>query len=159
MISYWVSLDVKTQSRSLSDLSKELGIEPSPGSFDKGTMRLYGRKKGTPTEHTVLRFESAAPEPAPLTEHFRSIFSRLPVELLKGRTAPSDDWEIWLTIGMNVPVDQIVYPELVIPPECVHMLDGTKTGIAIIVYPYHGEPPQENEGRAATDQEGTTNRQ
>jgi hypothetical protein len=135
-------LDIKTGSLSLSDLSSRLGIEPSPGSFDKGTPRLWGRKKGTPLEHTLLRFESAAPEPAPLTEHFQSIFSSVSIDLLRMFTKATDDWEIWFTIGMMFPVEEMPYPELTIPPECVQMLNGNGIGIDITLYPGRAVPQE-----------------
>jgi hypothetical protein len=148
MVSYLVSVDIKTRSHLLSALSQELGVEPSVGSFDRGTPCPYGRKKGTPHEHTLLRFESTAPETAPLPEHLKSIFSRLSIDRLRSPTALSGDWEIWLTIGMDFPVEEIVYPELVIPPEYVHMLDGTKVGIDITFYPSWNQPAKDENEKA-----------
>jgi hypothetical protein len=70
-----------------------------------------------------------------LAEHFESIFSRLAIDLLKSPALLTSDWEIWFTIGMMFSIEEIVFPELVIPPQCVHMLDGTRVGIDITFYP------------------------
>ena len=62
------------------------------------------------------------------------------MDLVSAFTEATDDWELWLTIGMLFSVEEIVYPQLAIPPECVQMLNGNKIGIDMTLYPGSGDP-------------------
>jgi hypothetical protein len=144
MYSYLVSLDINTQTMALADLSRLLGVEPSVPSFDKGSCRTFGKKKGTPHAITHWTLESTAAESAPLVDHFRSIFERLPAAALQRSALPPDS-KLVLRIGVMFRLEDIVYPEVCISSDCLDMLDGGGISIEISIYPGHKQIPPEEE--------------
>ena len=67
------SVELVTSEIGLDELARVIGIEPDPGSRDKGD----AKGRGGAFEKTCLKLFSEAPEQAPLGEHVKSALSRL----------------------------------------------------------------------------------
>ncbi len=123
-----VSLLVTTTLLDLSELSKQLGCEPSPGSHDKGASRV-GRQ---PFHQTIWRLDSSAPSSASLMKHCESISSRLPAEEFCRPGRLPQDAKIYLDIAIffndaNCTVQ--------FPIECMEFLRNYNAEMEVSCYP------------------------
>jgi hypothetical protein len=125
-----VSLLVTSPSMSLTELSSKLGRSPSSGSHNKGDASAGAKLGKPPWSATVWRFDSDAPETAPVEQHLERLEIQFPAAALK-QVLPS---------GCDVSVDIALYFDTVnvsatIPHRGIEIIDAYGAKLEVTCYP------------------------
>jgi hypothetical protein len=83
MIAFGVSIQVFSDHASLQELTSLFGVQPSSGSFDKGTPSRTG-----PVMRTVWRLDSRVSDGEPIEVHLRDLVSQLPPNRMRAVPLP-----------------------------------------------------------------------
>ena len=127
-----VSLDILSETATLADLSKALGVDASHGSsHERGSARPLHRV----WEKTVWRLESDVAENAPLSQHIENILQRVSTVKLSG--ALPHDCTVYLNIGVTF---ETAMCSIEIPPASLQLL--SKAGIRLLVNCYPSSSPE-----------------
>jgi hypothetical protein len=125
-----VSLLVTSQSMSLAELTANLGRAHSPGSHNKGDVSA-GAKLGKPLWSVIVwRFDSDAPETAPVEQHLERLEIQFPAAELK-RVLPA---------GCDVSVDIALFFDTAnvsatIPRRGIEIIDAYGAKLEVNCYP------------------------
>jgi hypothetical protein len=129
---YIVSLDISSDSLTLSELSAALGRVGDKTSSDKSDLDYKRELFGT----TIWTIESTQPRHLPIEEHLKDLATRFPPRELQ-RVLPSNCC-VDINIGVLYNADEIVAVGLVLTRATIEIVNAYQATIEIRCYPTRG---------------------
>jgi len=129
MKQYIVTLNARSRSLPLAEISRQMGVEPSPGSHAKGDADERGRVCYIAS---FWRLDSDAGDAATVEDHCRSLRSRLPRGRPPRTAGSGGDLEVCLSVGVMYDTFTASVP---LPPALVELAHDLGAGIEVSCYP------------------------
>ena len=127
-----VSLDLCTQTLTLSELCKQLGCSPSPGSHSKGDPRPSPDDQTRVWTQTIWRLDSDLSKDAPLKDHLESLVAHFPPSVLSRPRILPEDAKVWITVGVFF---DTVTVSLAVSPEELDIVKAYGASFEVTCYP------------------------
>lgn len=123
-----VSIDVMSETLSLSELTRLLALVPSDESHDKGSPQPRGRRWNV----TTWRVSSQVPESASLDAHCEDAVTRALAAGLFGPVPVPQDVKVVLNIAVFF---DAAYCSIILPPSCLRAIRGYPIEVDVTCYP------------------------
>ena len=133
-----VSLDLCTQTLTLSELTARIRRAPSVTSHDRGKRRPSPDGGDVRWDRTIWRIESRADDAATLGQHLSSLVAELPPNELSRPGILPGDCQVWISVGIFF---DSAMTALALSPQDVGVVSAYGASLEIACYPCTPKAP------------------